>query len=266
MLLRRPRLVNLLHACGISSAQSQTIECELRMLADYARAASLAVEIGSFQGVSAVAIASAMKEGGTLFCVDPWPGTGSRRDPSLKIFEREIVRHRLQDKIRMLRGRSCDVASAIPEAVDFIFVNGDHSLRGISFDWSLVKARLLRGGFACLHDVYVPKDEAWRQLDSARFFSECIVDDPDFHVVDRVAGVGLDKHRPMWPLHKSAERITSRRGLVSRTVSPYGRPSNRRCHHRCLGGWRKHRLRQGDHDASACSRPSACGLASGLHH
>jgi predicted O-methyltransferase YrrM len=47
----------------------------------------------------------------------------------------------------------------LPEGFDFIFVDGDHSLTGITLDWALVKQKLRNGGIVCLHDVLIPAPE-----------------------------------------------------------------------------------------------------------
>src|SRR5690349_16850961 len=52
ILFRRPRLLNLLHSAHLVRPTSQTIEAELRLLEHYSKGARLALEIGSYQGVS----------------------------------------------------------------------------------------------------------------------------------------------------------------------------------------------------------------------
>ena len=182
---QRPRILNLLHRASLVQAISQTYPVELEGLAHFARNARLALEIGSFQGVSAAYIAEALGPDGVLYCVDPWPPRRAAPNPCRAIFERHTRRKGVRGRIKVLLGISRDVAAAIPSELDFIFVDGDHSADGIAFDWSLVKAKLARGGIVCLHDVLVPPAEPWRRPDSVAFFERIILADPEFVVVDR---------------------------------------------------------------------------------
>jgi predicted O-methyltransferase YrrM len=191
MLFRRPRLLNLFHSVRLVQATSQTIETELRLLEHYAKDAHVALEIGSYQGVSARRIAEAMADGGILYCVDPWPSTNGKMNSCYSIFRRNIRRVGLSDRIRTIKAFSSEAAESIPQDLDFIFVDGDHSWTGIETDWLLVGQKLRVGGIVCLHDSHVPPGEPWRDLDSVRFYSEIIRSDPRFEVVDSVHSVAV---------------------------------------------------------------------------
>ena len=59
-LLTRPRLLNLLHRLYFAHPLSQTNATELTAVSRHAAGAYMALEIGTFQGVSAACIASVL--------------------------------------------------------------------------------------------------------------------------------------------------------------------------------------------------------------
>jgi predicted O-methyltransferase YrrM len=184
VLLRRPRIINVLHALRLASAQTGTTVVELSCLGRYARDRRVAVEIGTHMGVSAKIIAENLPEGGILYCVDPWAARPSFENPSFKICARELKRAGLAGKVRFVRGRSESTSTLLPDNADFIFVDGDHSRRGIETDWDIVRRHLVVGGLACFHDTWPRPGESW-QLDSVAYFRETIARDSDFAYVER---------------------------------------------------------------------------------
>lgn len=183
ILFRRPRLVDALHRLHLARPMSQTIEVELRALEKYAQGALVALEIGSYQGVSAVRIAAAMAEGGMLYCVDPWPTLNGRPNPCYSIFQRHVRRTGLNDRIRVVKALSSAAVELVPDDLDFVFVDGDHSWEAITKDWEIARERVKRGGIVCLHDALVPDVEPWRRPDSVRFFAEVVSKDGSFRLV-----------------------------------------------------------------------------------
>ncbi len=190
---QRPRILNVLHKFHFIEATSQTNEKELEVLSKYASGAEMAIEIGSYQGVSAARIAQMLAPSGRLYCVDPWPEDDGRPNPNLRIFERHLRRTRLSDRIEVVRGFSGLVGDRLPQRVDFAFIDGDHSWEGIETDWKLISPRIKAGGCVCLHDTAVPSDEPWRQPPSVRFFDERIAADPDFSLLETVDSMQVVK-------------------------------------------------------------------------
>lgn len=184
--LRRPRILNELHKYHLVEAMSQTNEVELTAIARYARGAVIAVEVGTYQGVSAGRIAAALDPNGVLFCVDPWSGGTGGVDPCFEICKRHLTRTRTQNRIRIVRGYSRDVAEQLPGKVDFAFIDGDHSWSGIETDWNLIVERMVSSGIVCLHDTAIPPTEPWRKLESSRFYDEVIAKDPRFETIETV--------------------------------------------------------------------------------
>jgi predicted O-methyltransferase YrrM len=185
LFFRRPRLLDVLHQLRLVHATSQTNEAELEVISRYARGALCAVEIGTYQGVSASRIAASLDPAGILFCVDPWPGGKNGRDPNFAICQRHLRRTEMADRVRIIRGFSGEVASSLPAEVDFAFIDGNHSWDGIETDWNLLSGRIRSGGFVCLHDTAIPPNEPWRMFDSVRFYDETIAVDRRFESVEQ---------------------------------------------------------------------------------
>lgn len=161
------------------------------MIEKYAAGKKLALEIGSYQGVSAARIAKAMAADGVLYCVDPWEAVNGNINPCYAIFQRHVRRAGLNGRIRVLQTRSTQADELLPDELDFVFIDGDHSWTGIEADWRLVGQKLRVGGVICLHDSFVPRDEPWRFLDSVRFYDEIIRNDRRFEVIDSIHSLAV---------------------------------------------------------------------------
>jgi predicted O-methyltransferase YrrM len=171
-----PRIFNILHAIRLIPPFTATRPAELLCVAKYAAGANIAVEIGTFMGASAGVIASVLCPRGTLYCVDPY----ENGDALLAICVRHLRRRHLLDRIVMIRARSNEIGDQIPGRVDFIFVDGDHSRKGIETDWNVVRAKLRPGGVACFHDTSPPPETSHKSCESERFFHDVIKSDTGF--------------------------------------------------------------------------------------
>ncbi len=179
-LLRRPRLANVFHAVGMCSAYSGTTPEELACLAKYAAGRRNAAEIGTHMGVSAGVIARALDADARLYCIDPWIRRNRMENPSLLICRRELNRLGVSRKIVFLRGYSAAVGAALPDGLDFLFIDGDHSRAGIECDWGLALSKVTIGGIVCLHDTSIPPREPSRRLESVEYFHDTIRNDSRF--------------------------------------------------------------------------------------
>jgi predicted O-methyltransferase YrrM len=192
LFLRRPRVLNVLHWANLVNANSQTVAAELNALERYAAGARKALEIGTYQGVSAARIAGVLAPDGLLYCVDPWPETkGRENNPCWSICQRHFRRSGVTDRVRILRGYSGEMAGHVPDRLDFAFVDGDHSWEGIKTDWTIVSEKMLSGGVVCLHDSLTPAGEGWRRPDSCVYFEDVIQHDPRFSVIEVVHSLAV---------------------------------------------------------------------------
>ena len=126
-LYRRPRLLNPFHALGLFKAHTQTNQQELACLKRYAQGHNVALEIGTYMGVSATTIAQSLDPNGKLYCVDPWESRNGKENPSQTICNRELTKNDLLTRIVFLQGFSHEMEKLMPPEFDFIFIDGDHS-------------------------------------------------------------------------------------------------------------------------------------------
>ncbi len=126
------------------------------------------VEIGSFIGISSVWMAQGLEQlggEGVVHGVDlfdpvrpepPYRSRGSLDDP-LGFAEQAASSAGLAHRIRFHRMESREMARRLPELVgipiDFLVLDGDHTVRGALDDFLLYAAQLAVGGYVVLHDV-----------------------------------------------------------------------------------------------------------------
>jgi predicted O-methyltransferase YrrM len=185
-LYRRTRLLNVLHRFGLAHAHSQMSAAERICLSKHAEGKQCALEIGTYMGVSGNLIASAISDEGLLHCLDPFPDRNGRKNPGLEMAERDLKRNKVERKVVFLNGFSSDpeIVAQIPMELDFIFVDGDHSLDGIRNDWRIVSERLTKGGVVCLHDAVVPSGATPAGFGSEIFYRDVISVDSLFEAVE----------------------------------------------------------------------------------
>ena len=118
------------------------------------------VEIGTAQGRSALVMAHA--PGGFVVCVDDWGEhvnyRGQRFHHSFERFERNLDRLGMRDRVSIRRGLSVDVAVRWPPAVGIamLFIDGDHSQKGVQDDWMAWSPHLKPGAIVAFHDYTLP--------------------------------------------------------------------------------------------------------------
>lgn len=113
-------------------------------------------EIGVWKGDFAAEILAATTNIELYYMIDPWANLPDWNKPfnvSPEVFdeiyrEMEIKTAFAGDKRRILRGRTIEVVDTIPdESLDFVYVDGDHTLRGITIDLIKIWPKVKVGGF-----------------------------------------------------------------------------------------------------------------------
>lgn len=184
-------------ALRVDQPHTQTTLAEQRSLVAHARNRLRAVEIGVYEGANTVRIAGALGPAGVLYAVDPffsgslgicWGEVISRRHVS-------VSGHR--PKVVFVKAFSWDALKSVGERLDFVFLDGDHSLEGITRDWEDWSQRIVPGGVILLHDtrasVHNPGVE---KLGSALYFEQHIRHDPRFRLVEQVDTMSVLERRP----------------------------------------------------------------------
>jgi predicted O-methyltransferase YrrM len=138
------------------------------------------VEIGTFMGVTAAELAKALPKDAVLFCVDPYFDGYAIQS----IANRHLARQGLAGKVRMIQATAKGALESLPEQVDFIFVDGDHSYEGLKEDWEIVRRILRPGGIAAFHDVN-PQPQIRASCEGAvQCFEELIRPSPEFRLIE----------------------------------------------------------------------------------
>jgi predicted O-methyltransferase YrrM len=127
------------------------------------------VEIGTYRGKSAVLMARALSDAGK-----PGPVVSLDVDPEALRFAMHLAADRgVAECIAMLRGTSEMLFRSMPALrPGFVFLDGDHSRRGVARDLGALRDRVRAGGLLLLHDYYDA-----RNADPA---------EPDYGVVEAV--------------------------------------------------------------------------------
>lgn len=192
-LYRRPRLLNIFHSMGMANPHSQMNQVEKNSLKKYAAGKTKALEIGTYMGVTATIIATSLDVKGELTCVDPFEMKNNKQNPGFLMAERELKKHHVFYKTKFLFGYSNDekIIEKIPEGLDFILVDGDHSYKGLENDWQIVKSKLGSKGIVCLHDTTIPEEEPYRDFGSVSFFNDVIKNDPGFILLETIYSMNI---------------------------------------------------------------------------
>ncbi len=135
---------------------------DARVLLDAARGARRVVEIGVYEGASALMLCKALEPGAELHLIDPfgkhpdalpsgWGATewATRRTVARAVRRRGPAAPRVEWHI----ARSHEVAARWSEEVDLVFVDGDHSERGCELDWVSWHGHVAMGGCVVFHDA-----------------------------------------------------------------------------------------------------------------
>lgn len=123
------------------------------------------VEIGSWQGKSTYCIAAGLRSG-KIYAIDPFNAdAGSDADSQkeyqqkgsgknlLEQFNDNMQRLKVSSKIIVRQGYSQNFYLEFKE-IDFLFIDGDHSIEGCTSDFNLYAPALKKNGIIAFHDYY----------------------------------------------------------------------------------------------------------------
>lgn len=74
---------------------------------------------------------------------------------------------------------------------DYIYIDGDHSYKGVKRDYKLFWKYLTHGGFMVFHDVLVEKETPWGKCGVKRFWDEVKQRNPNCVTINQSAGLGM---------------------------------------------------------------------------
>lgn len=151
-------------AVGLGAIPPRTMHSreDVRVLLDAARGVRRAVEIGVYEGASALALLEALGPSSELHLIDPFGshpdalpgGWGASEWATRRAVARAARRRGAQaPQVRWHVALSHEVAARWQGSVDLVFIDGDHSERGCELDWSGWHAFVAVGGHVVFHDA-----------------------------------------------------------------------------------------------------------------
>ena len=135
---------------------------DARVLLDAAHHARLVVEIGVYEGASALALYEGLQPGAQLHLIDPFGahpdalpgGWGASEWATRRVLARAVRRRGAgAPAVRWHVALSHEVAAAWSQQVDLVFIDGDHSRDGCELDWSSWREFVAVGGHVVFHDA-----------------------------------------------------------------------------------------------------------------
>jgi len=168
---------------GFDTPQTQTTEAERVTLKKYLPGKKRIVEIGVFEGFTSHLLAAASDTDATVYGVDPFFCGRIGISWGRKITEAYNREHLKNGKLRLISRLSTEVGGRVPATIDYVFIDGDHSLKGIAEDWAFWSKRLEVGGIIALHDTAGGSGLHAREFGSHIYFREHIQFDDHFKVM-----------------------------------------------------------------------------------
>ena len=136
---------------------------EAELLAELARDRDTVVEIGVYEGSSALVLCRAMHSDADLHLVDPFVDESGWALPAgwraSAAATRRVVGRAVRGggpTVHWHVARSQDVGRRWSEPVDVVFVDGDHSPAAVREDWEVWHPHVRIGGVLAFHDAREP--------------------------------------------------------------------------------------------------------------
>jgi predicted O-methyltransferase YrrM len=189
----------LLHTFQLRRADTQTTAAERACIAAYAAGRRRLVEIGVMHGASTRLLCEVMAPDGTLTAIDPFPAGRLGMSFEYAIARREVSRGPTRHVV-WRRESSQRVGASWTGLLDFLFIDGDHSRRGIEEDWTTWSRFIEPGGVVLLHDSR--KVEGRPVHECAAYTEEVIRHDPRFACIDGVETITVLERRDDQKAHR----------------------------------------------------------------
>jgi predicted O-methyltransferase YrrM len=158
-----PRLRSLALGSGLIPPRTMHAPEEAAVLEELARDARVVVEIGVYEGSSALELVRVMPAGAELHLIDPFvdesgwalpAGWGATESATRRVVARAAGRRGDPPQIHWHVERSQDVGRAwVGAPVDLVFIDGDHSPPAVREDWDVWHPHVPAGGHVAFHDA-----------------------------------------------------------------------------------------------------------------
>jgi predicted O-methyltransferase YrrM len=151
-------------AVGLGAIPPRTMhsEADARLLLDAARGARRVVEIGVYEGGSALALCANLDPEAELHLIDPFgrhpdalpSGWGASEWATRRVVARALRRRGAEaPRVSWHLALSQQVAATWSGQVDMVFIDGDHSEAGCELDWTSWQGFVAVGGCVVFHDA-----------------------------------------------------------------------------------------------------------------
>jgi predicted O-methyltransferase YrrM len=174
---------------GLAQPETQTTSDERNCLARYAFRKKLLAEIGVWHAVTTCRLRASMAPNGILVAVDPFPA-GRLGFSAQRLIARTELKKIPNGAVKWIRCPGDEaaqrIATTFEKFFDFVFIDGDHSYRGLQKDWEAWSQVVAPGGILAIHDSC---SSASRQIDDAGsvvFTREVILQDSRVKLVEIV--------------------------------------------------------------------------------
>jgi predicted O-methyltransferase YrrM len=161
-----PRLRALALAAGVIPPRPMNTGREMAILARLASGARRVVELGVYEGSSAVVLTRALGPGSELHLVDPFlPGgsalrPGWRANPTATRLAVRRATRRSGPRLYWHRARSQDLGDNwAGGTIDLVFIDGDHSVAGCHEDWDVWHRHVSPHGAVAFHDARLSRPD-----------------------------------------------------------------------------------------------------------
>lgn len=181
---------------GIDEPATQTTQAERDVLISFLPGAKRVVEIGVFEGFTTRLLAEHSDADAVVYGIDPFFCGRLGISWGRKITEFYNRKYLASGKVRLVAKLSTEVDDVIVTPVDLIFIDGDHSLNGITADWAYWRNQTVSGGIIALHDVLLTPDKPpGYSLGTIDYFRQHIRHDQDFDVVKQQDSLSVLRKR-----------------------------------------------------------------------
>jgi hypothetical protein len=155
-----PRMRALAVGTGVIPPRTMHSDGEAALLAELARGRRRVVEIGVFEGSSAIVLCAALDRGAELHLIDPFgyqptalrEGAAATEWATRRVVER-AARRSSGPQLHWHVDFSANVAERWTLPVDLVFIDGDHSEIGVTKDWDMWHGFVVEGGTVLFHDA-----------------------------------------------------------------------------------------------------------------
>lgn len=110
--------------------------------------AQLCVCIGSGAGIVPILLRETTK--GRVILIDALNGINGSEQHSRPYYEKLRANY---PTLEIIFERSETAVSKIPNSIDFLHIDGDHTYEGVKIDWELYSPKVRRGGYITIHDT-----------------------------------------------------------------------------------------------------------------